>query len=383
DEKMIGLQGIARDITDRKLVEEALRESEEKYRTLMDNISDIVVEIDSQGHLTYVSPQIYDVFGFKPDEVVGKNMYEFIHPDDLEKTIEVTEEAIQGGKLLRFEYRSKHKAGHYVNQSGIGRIIKKNGDFKIVGVLRDITDKKRAEEDLNRTLAELERSNKELEQFAYIASHDLQEPIRMVASYLQLLERRYKDKLDLEAHEFIDFAVDGAKRMQYLINDLLAYSRVSTKGKEFRPTNAEDILNQVLSDLGLMIEDSGASVTHDKLPLLQADDAQLGQIFQNLLGNSLRFHGKESPQVHVSADKQDNEWIFSVKDNGIGIDPQYGDRPFMIFQQLHTMDEYPGTGIGLAVCKRIVERHKGRIWFDSEPGKGTTFYFSIPITEGE
>jgi signal transduction histidine kinase len=236
--------------------------------------------------------------------------------------------------------------------------------------------RKKAEEELKKTVAELERSNAELEQFAYFASHDLQEPLRMVSSYTQLIEKRYKDKLDADAHDFINFAVDGAKRMQQLINDLLTYSRVGTRGKPLEPASCKKILHAAIANLDVAIRESGAAVTHDPLPPVMADETQLLQLFQNLIGNAVKFHGKKPPHVHVSAKPQGNKWVFSVKDNGIGIDPQYFERIFIIFQRLHS-EGYPGTGTGLAIVKRIVERHGGRIWVESEPGKGSTFYFSI------
>ncbi|MBN1455076.1 MAG: PAS domain S-box protein [Methanomicrobia archaeon] len=258
--------------------------------------------------------------------------------------------------------------------------------------LQDITERKKAEEELQKyhehleelvkaRTAELERSNAELQQFAYVASHDLQEPLRMISSYLQLLERRYKGRLDADADDFIFYAVDGAKRMQALINDLLAYSRVQTRGKPFEPTDAEQVLNLTLKNLQPAIEESNAKITHDPLPTVIVDEVQLVQVFQNLIGNAIKFRGDEPPRIHISAEKGANEWLFSVSDNGIGIEPQYTDKIFGIFQRLHSAQDYPGTGIGLAVCKRIVERHGGRIWVDSEPGKGSTFYFAIPITE--
>jgi signal transduction histidine kinase len=245
-------------------------------------------------------------------------------------------------------------------------------------LMGEIAERKRVESELRKTLVELERSNAELEQFAYVASHDLQEPLRMVSSYTQLLERRYKDKLDGDAHDFINFAVDGAKRMQQLIDDLLTYSRVGTRGKPMKPADSQSVLNATIANLSVAIQESGAVVTYDPLPLVMADEIQLVQLFQNLIGNAIKFHGDKPPRVHVSAKQNGNRWVFSVKDNGIGIDPQYFERIFLIFQRLHR-EEYPGTGTGLAIAKRIVERHGGQIWIESQPGKGSTFYFTMPM----
>jgi light-regulated signal transduction histidine kinase (bacteriophytochrome) len=246
-----------------------------------------------------------------------------------------------------------------------------------------LTQIQERDEELKRYATELERSNKELQQFAYVASHDLQEPLRMVAGYVQLLGRRYKGKLDSDADEFIDFAVDGANRMQQLINDLLAFSRVNTQGKDLVPIDCEAVLEITLTNLKKAIEERGAKVTHDTLPTVMGDDMQIGQLFQNLISNATKFHRIETPHVHVSAEEKENEWVFSVRDNGIGIDPEYAERIFLIFQRLHKRSEYPGTGIGLAICKKIVERHDGRIWVQSESGKGSTFYFTIPSRGGD
>jgi signal transduction histidine kinase len=245
----------------------------------------------------------------------------------------------------------------------------------------EITERKRAEEELEQYASELERSNQELQQFAYVASHDLQEPLRMVTSYVQLLQRRYRGQLDSDADEFIAFAVDGATRMQALIKGLLTYSRVGTRGKPFEPTDTETTLNHTLMNLKLAIEESDTVVTHDPLPTVIADAMQMEQLLQNLIGNAIKFKREHPPRVHVGASRQNGEWIFSVQDNGIGIEPRYNDRIFLIFQRLHTRDQYPGTGIGLAVCKRIVERHNGRIWVQSEPDQGSTFYFTIPTAK--
>ena len=242
----------------------------------------------------------------------------------------------------------------------------------------ELDERRRAEEKMAQYAGELKRSNAELEQFAYVASHDLQEPLRMVASFTQLLAKRYQGKLDEDADEFIGFAVDGANRMQMLINDLLAFSRVETRGKPLEPTDCEAVLSHTLADLAAMVQETRAVVTHDPLPTVPADAVQMGQIFQNLLINALKFKGRETPKVHISARWQGGEWIFGVQDNGIGIDPQHQERIFAIFQRLHRREDFPGTGLGLALCKKIAERHGGRIWVESEPGRGSTFYFTIP-----
>jgi light-regulated signal transduction histidine kinase (bacteriophytochrome) len=211
-----------------------------------------------------------------------------------------------------------------------------------------------------------------------VASHDLQEPLRMVSSYLQLLARRYQGKLDADGEEFMRFALDGARRGQQLINDLLAFSRVGTRGRPLRPTDCEAVLEDALRSLELAVEESGAAVTHAPLPTVMGDGAQLSLVMQNLVGNALKFRGQDPPRVHVSAERRGGEWVLAVRDNGLGIAPEYFDRIFLIFQRLHTREEYPGTGIGLAIAKRIVERHGGRIWVESAPGQGSTFRFSVP-----
>lgn len=248
-------------------------------------------------------------------------------------------------------------------------------------VAQDIAELKRAEAAIRRHVAELARSNAELEQFAYVASHDLQEPLRTVAGAVQLLARRYKGKLDPDADEFITYAVGGVNRMHVVISDLLVYSRVGTKGKPFEPTDCQLVVDQAIANLRVAIQESGGVITSATLPTVMADAVQLIRLFQNLLGNAIKFRGQSPPRIHVWAERQGAEWVLGVRDNGIGIDPQHHQHIFVIFQRLHTQQEYPGTGIGLAICKKIVERHGGRIWVESQLGKGSTFFCTLPAIQ--
>jgi light-regulated signal transduction histidine kinase (bacteriophytochrome) len=248
----------------------------------------------------------------------------------------------------------------------------------VTAAIRNISVRKAAEQHLREAVDELKRSNEELGQFAYIASHDLQEPLRMVASYTQLLSKRYKGRLDQDADEFIAYAVDGANRMQRLIEDLLTFSRVATTGNPLLETSSEFAFEQALQNLHWAIKDSGAIVTHDPLPMVLADEMQLVQLFQNLIGNGVKYQGPGTPTVHVSASKHSStDWRFAVTDNGLGIDPQYFERIFGMFQRLHKRDEFSGTGVGLAICKKIMERHGGTLWVESELGDGSTFNFTL------
>jgi PAS domain S-box-containing protein len=245
----------------------------------------------------------------------------------------------------------------------------------------EIAERKRTEEELKKITNDLSRSNADLQQFAYVASHDLKEPLRNIAGFVSLLEKRYKGKLDDKADEFIDYVVDGTKRMDMLIHDLLEYSQVETKGKTFRPANCSVALEEAIYNLRSALEESSSELTYDLLPTVITDASQIRRLFQNLISNAIKFRGNNPSKIHISAEEKKDEWVFSVKDNGIGIDPKYIKRIFIVFQRLHTTKEYEGTGIGLAICKKIVERHGGRIWAESEPGKGSTFYFTIPNRE--
>jgi signal transduction histidine kinase len=254
--------------------------------------------------------------------------------------------------------------------------------IKLIKELQDsLAELNHTKEELERMSRDLARSNDDLKQFAYAASHDLQEPLRVVAGYVNLLARRYKDRLDANADEFIEYIVDGVKRMQALIKDLLEYSQVGIKEKHFKPVESSLAVGLAVGNLQATIEECGATVTYDELPTVIADFSQMSRLFQNLIGNAIKYRGNDPPKVHISSERNGNEWIFSVKDNGIGIDPKNLERIFVIFQRLHGREEYPGTGIGLATCKKIVAHHGGRIWAESEPGKGSIFYFTIPYTE--
>jgi PAS domain S-box-containing protein len=262
---------------------------------------------------------------------------------------------------------------------GLSGLTTEDG-IRAMGAISDITDRKRAERDLAHVAGELRRSNSELEQFTYVASHDLQEPLRMVTNYLQLVERRYGSKLDADGLEFVHYAVNGASRMKALIEDLLRMSRAGTQAMNFTPVSAQVLADAAIQNLQIAIQESAAVVTTDPLPPVVADPTLLTQVFQNLIGNAIKFRAPGvQAQVHITANEREDEWVFSVRDNGLGIEPRHKERIFGIFERLHSADQYPGSGVGLAISQRVVERHGGRIWIESAPGEGSTFYFSIPV----
>jgi PAS domain S-box-containing protein len=360
--------------------EVALRESEDRFRTIFDSINDAVfIHNIETGAILYVNNTACDMYGYTREELSRLDV-QTISMGEAPYTQQVAIKWIKKtalGEPQVFEWMGKHKSGRLFRVEVSMRSAVVGGCERLLVVVRDITQRKAAEEELQKRTIALERSNKDLEQFAYVASHDLQEPLRMVSSYVQLLARRYEGKLDHDADDFIGYAVDGANRMQTLIDDLLIFSRVGTQSKPFEPTNCETVLEHVLTNLKMAIEDSYAMITHDPLPTIMADGSQFTQLLQNLVSNAIKFQGEEPPHIHISAEQKGDEWEFSVADNGIGIKPEFFERIFVIFQRLHGRDEYSGTGIGLAVCKKIVERHGGRIWVESEPGEGTTFFFTI------
>jgi len=340
---------------------------------------DMLCTIGLDGRLIDLNPAWETILSYKPVELKGRLLTELVHSEDLPAVNTALQRVIHGGESSRFEARYRHKDGEY--RWLAWAIVISPQDEIVYGAARDFTERHQAEETLRQQAEELERSNRELEQFAYVASHDLQEPLRIVSSYVQLLARRYQGKLDQDADEFIGFAVEGANRMKSLITDLLAYSRVGTRGKELAPVEMEDALERATRNLRLAIQDSGAIIAHDDLPVVLADQVQMTQLLQNLIGNAIKFRGSKAPRIHVGVRRRDERWLFFVRDNGIGIDPQYAERIFVIFQRLHNRDEYPGTGIGLAICRKIVERHGGEIWVESKPGNGATFYFTLQPAE--
>lgn len=364
-----------------ELSNKELKYSEQQIQSIFDSAPDAVIVINHESKVLKWNHKAEKLFGWKESEIIGKPLNEFIIPERYRerhlngmKHYLITGEGPVLNKDIEMEAVNR-KGNEFSVRLSISPVGIKNEKL-FIGFVRDITEKKKSEKLIIQKTEELERSNKELEQFAYIASHDLQEPLRMVNSYLQLLEKRYKDKLDKDANDFINFAVDGSNRMRTLITSLLDYSRVN-RVKPFEDINLNELLKEVLGDLKAAITESKAVITIEPLPVIFADKVLMGQLFQNLISNAVKFKGDKNPEILISGKKNADEYLFSVKDNGIGIQKEYASKLFIIFQRLNTKDQYPGTGIGLAICKKIVERHGGKIWFESEFGKGATFYFTI------
>jgi PAS domain S-box-containing protein len=371
-----------RDISLRKSAETHLAQMEGRYRGLLEAAPDAMVVVNVGGEIVLLNVQAEKQFGYSRDELVGQKVKNIIPEGFAERIIadgtRSAADALAQQIGTGIELIGRRKDGSEFPIEIMLSPLESAEGILVTAAIRDISSRKKSEVDLGRKIEELNRSNVELGQFAYIASHDLQEPLRMVASYTQLLSRRYKGKLDAEADEFIDYAVDGANRMQRLIQDLLAFSRVGTKGKDLIETSSEEALRLALRNLRSAIDESGAVVTHDPLPAVMADEVQLIQLFQNLIGNAIKYQKPGTPRVHISiARNGDEKWMFSVKDNGLGIDPQYFEKIFGMFQRLHKREEFAGTGIGLAICKKIAERHGSIISVESEPGQGATFSFAL------
>ena len=389
------------DITERKQAEQELQTTLQRFYSILSSQYDGLLLVSEEDRIEFANQAFCDQYELEmpPSALLGRTS-----PDIIERIGHVYAEPDQEVSRIReIVQQWRPVKGEEIAIRGgktyLRDFVPIEVDGKHFGRLwhhRDITDRKRTEDELKKahdelelrikertgelqlSNMELERSNADLQQFAYVASHDLQEPLRNIASCLQLLEKDYKNRLSADADQYIHYAVDSAVRMKALILDLLAYSRVATRGKPLEQTDCEQILGRALQNLDLAITETGALITHDPLPTILADDTQLLQAFQNLIQNAIKFRGNDSPHIHVSAVKDKQEWIFSIKDNGIGIGSQHLDRIFVIFQRLHKRSEYEGTGMGLAIVKKVVERHGGRVWAESEPGVGTTVYFALP-----
>lgn len=363
------------DVTDRKRAEEQLA----RLAEIVESSDEAILSKDVHGIIQTWNAGAERLFGYRAEEVIGQPIALLLPPERIQEEEQILQRLLSGQRVERLETIRVTKDGRRLDVLVTASPVKDH-DGRIVGaskIIHDIGDRKRAEEALRRTAEDLVRSNKDLEQFAYVASHDLKEPLRMVTGFMSLLKDRCQGKLDAKSDDYIAFAADGAARMQGLIDDLLAYSRAG-RGEISERTDSGAVLDRVLGSLTVSIQESGAAITRDPLPTIACNPVELTHVFQNLIGNALKFKGRRKPEIHVAARRQAGGWLFTVRDNGIGIDPQFAERIFMIFQRLHTRDDYPGTGIGLAICKKIVERYGGRIWVESQPEKGSTFCFTIP-----
>lgn len=379
-DKFIGTVVILEDVSVLKKAEDQTREAMDFYLQLFEDFPALIWRAGLDAKCNYFNRTWLEFTGRTMEQEAGDGWAEGVHPEDLEHCLQIYLESFAARRPFAMEYRLRHHSGEYRWLNDIGRpFFDLEGNFAgYIGSCYDITEAKSSQEQKNQLLQELQRSNQELEHFAYIASHDLQEPLRMITGYLQLLSRRYQGKLDQDAEEFIGFAVDGARRMEALIKDLLAFSRIERKGKPLQPVACSPILATVLNNLKTSLDESAALLSIGHLPTVQADPGQLTQLLQNLVHNAIKFRGEAPPRITIEAEPRGTDWEFSVRDNGIGIAPRHRERVFQIFQRLHPIGQYPGTGIGLAFCKKIVERHGGRIWVEGEEGEGTCIRFILP-----
>lgn len=378
---IVGTIGIHMDITEQKRAEKTLKQSEEKFKSMVHNISDIITLLDNYGNIIYLSASIKPILGYNETETIGRNLYEFIHPNDIAKVaIEMEKIVRTPGNSHMVEYRFMNSMGEYVVMEGMANNQLFNPAIKAIIVnSKDITVRKKAESALLKQANDLSISNKELERFAYIASHDLQEPLRMVSSFMNLLQKKYKNLLDETATNYIRFAVDGTNRMKQLINDLLLYSRLDSKHQQLQPVNLQTVVKEIQIIMQHEILNNGTTIFTEGLPVLMAVKLEMEQLLQNLISNAIKYQPAGNKAIiYITGLERPNDWLIKVKDNGIGIDEKFSDKVFIMFQRLHNKDEYSGTGIGLAVCKKIIERYGGKIDMESKPGEGSTFFFTIP-----
>jgi PAS domain S-box-containing protein len=374
--QVTGYISVNRDITERK---QAQSQRQFLYETLNASLNEIYLFDARTLYFEFVSEGALKNIGYSLEKLLQMTPLD-LKPDYTPDSFETLIAPLRRHEVraINFETRHRRANGSLYPVDVHLQLFVQAGRQVFLAIILDTTERKRAEEELQRTLKELKRSNEELEQFAYVASHDLQEPLRGIAGLVQLLGQRYQGKLDSRADEYISHIIDGTQRMQTLINDLLAYSRVGRHGEAIQTTSAEAALRATLNNLSAAIREYRATVTYDSLPSVRADATQLIQLFQNLIGNAIKFHSDCPPHIHIGVTDARDCWQFSVSDNGIGIEPQFFERIFQVFQRLHTRREYKGNGIGLAICKKIIERHGGGIWVESEPGAGSTFYFTLP-----
>lgn len=384
-----GLAVTFRNITDRKRAEIALRDSEERFRAIFEQAAVGIAKTALCGQFMRVNPGFCQIVRYAESELLQQNWQAITHPDDIEADREYVRSLLSGNiQTFSLEKRllCKDEAVRWANVTVSAMRDAKGTPQYLICAIEDISERKLVQELLQASLdtqtryaQELTRSNAELEQFSYVASHDLQAPLSTIAGYAQLLEKRCHNQLDAQGNKFIRNIVNSCERMQALIDDLLEYSRVGRSEKPFDLIDCNLVFEDACANLQLAIRQDQASVTRGDLPRVRGDSFQLLQLFQNLIGNAIKYRSSEAPMVHVGASRQGDSWVFSVQDNGIGIAEQYHPRIFQLFQRLHSQKQYSGTGIGLAICQRIVDRHGGRLWVESEPNRGSTFYFSIPI----
>jgi len=359
------------------MIKKTLLESKKGWELTFDAISDLIAILDTEHRIVLVNRAMAEKLSTSPDNCCGNICFEVVHNQGNPPKNCPHAMLLKDGLEHKSELTEKNLGGHFIVTAS--PIHDDEGNLLgSIHIAHDITARKHAEDIVEKHVDALAKSNAELEQFAYVASHDLREPLRMITSFLQLLERKYSDQLDQDATDYIDFAVDGAKRLNEMINDLLEYSRVNKEQEEFRPLNFENVIKQVLLNLKVTIEENNAIITYDPLPIINGNEELLIRLSQNLISNSIKYHGEENPKIHISVIDEQNQYLFSFKDNGIGIDQKNLEHIFTIFQRLHSRNEYDGTGIGLSIAKKIVHVHKGEIWAESELGKGSTFKFTIP-----
>jgi PAS domain S-box-containing protein len=388
-DELVGLRqritNLEKSETERKRAEVAVREALRYAENIVETVREPLVVLDIDLKILSANRSFYNTFKVTPDETIGNFIYDLGNRQwDIPRLRTLFEEILPiSTHFDNFEVEHNFPIiGRKIMLLNARRIYRKDiGMQMILLAIEDITEHKRREEELKKLSEELARSNTDLRDFAYVASHDLKKPLQSIEGFAKLLARRYKGKLDAKADEFIEYIGSGVKRMQMFIKDLLEYSQVGAKEKKFKPTDCSGVVQKAVGNLQAAIEESNAVVTYDELPTVMVDTPQMISLLQNLIDNAIKFRGKEAPRIYISAERKGDEWVFSIRDNGIGIDPKDSELIFGMFQRLHGSTDYPGTGIGLAICKKIIERHGGRIWVESEAGKGSTFYFTMPCMQ--